>query len=132
MQAWETEFREVLFGTPTKEQPGEPTKSEIDDNSRNTTQNEQVKTTEVKNLDDDKTSSDNNTSFNLDISDNTYILMPPSIERPPQLSALPPMVDASNPRKVGRYILRPYLRPNANSAFRMLDSVTTEALSQTN
>ena len=42
-----------------------------------------VKTTTVENSDEDKTSSNNATSFNLDVSDNPYNLSPPPIECPP-------------------------------------------------
>ena len=47
--------------------------------------NEMVKTTKVENSDGDKLSSDNVTSFNLDVSDNPYILAPPPIESPQKL-----------------------------------------------
>ena len=79
----------------------------------------------------DKTSSDNVTSFNLDVSDNPYILTPPPIQSPPKTPELPPIVVGYNPRKVGRYNLRPNPRPNANPDFRMLDSATTGDLRST-
>ena len=90
-----------------------------------------AKTATVENSDGDKTSSDNVTSFNLDVSDNPYILTPPPIKSPPQTPELPPIVVGYNPRKVGRYNLRPNPRPNVNPDFRMLDSVTTEDSHQT-
>ena len=90
-----------------------------------------VQTTTNVNTEDDKTSSDNVTSFNLDVSDNPYILTPPPIQSPPKTPELPPIVVGYNPRKIGRYNLRPNPRPNANPDFRMLDSVTTEDLRST-
>ena len=91
-----------------------------------------AKTVTVKNSDGDKTSSDNVTSFNLEVSDNPYILTPPpQIVSPPKTPELPPIVVGYNPRKVGRYNLRPNPRPNVNPDFRNLDSVTTEDSRQT-
>ena len=55
----------------------------------------------------------------------------PRIQSPPKTPEMPPIVDGYNPRKVGRYNLRPNPRPNANPDFRMLDSVTTEDLRST-
>ena len=89
-----------------------------------------VKLTAVGNLDEDKTSSHNVTSFILDVSDNPYILTPPPIERPPKTPELPHIVSGYNPRKVGRYNIRPNPKPNANFDFQMIDSVTTEASRQ--
>ena len=94
------------------------------------TENDVVQTTTNENTEEDKTSSDNVTSFNLDVSDNPYILTPPPITSPPKTPELPPIVVGYNPRKVGRYNLRPNARPIANPDFRMLDSVTTEDLRQ--
>ena len=84
-QAWETEFGEVLFGTPTQNSIEEATITEIADKTDDptTTENEVAKTATVENSDGDKTSSDNVTSFNLDVSDNPYILTPPPIQSPP-------------------------------------------------
>ena len=65
--------------------------------------------------------------FNLD---NPYILTPPPIERP-QTPELPLIVVGYNPRKIGRYNLRPTPKPNTNPDFRMLDSITTENARQT-
>ena len=84
-----------------------------------------VQTTTNGTTEGDKTSSDNVTSFNLDVSDNPYIPTPPPIESPPKTPKLPPIVVGYNPRKVGKYNLRPNPRPNVNPDFRMLDSVTT-------
>ena len=84
-QAWKTEFGEVLFGKPTKNAPKETTITELTDKKEDdatTTENEVVKTTTVENSDEDKTSSDNVTSFNMDVSDNPYILTPPPISKP--------------------------------------------------
>ena len=87
-QAWETEIGEVLFGTPTEKSSEEATSTEITDNTENdatTTENEVVKTTTVENNEEDKTSSDNVTSFNLDVSDNPFTLAPPPKKAFPKL-----------------------------------------------
>ena len=55
-----------------------------------TTENEMVKTTTLENSEKDNTSSVNNASFNLDVSDNPYIMSP--IECPPETPELPPIV----------------------------------------
>ena len=89
-----------------------------------------VKTTTAENSQGDKTSSVNNTSFNLDVSDNPYMSLPP-MENPPKTPELPPPVVGFNPGKVGRYNIRPNLRPNVNPDFRILDSITTENERQT-
>ena len=129
-QAWETEFGEVLFGSPTETSAEETTITEItnmDDDDATNTQNEMVKTTADTNIEEDKTSFDSATSFNLDVSDNPYIITPPPITSPPKTPELPPIVVGYIPRKVGRY--NP--NPNVNPDFRMLDSVTTEDSRQT-
>ena len=94
--------------------------------SETITENDVAQTTTNGTTTRDKTFSDNVTSFNLDVSDNPYILTPPPIQSPPKTPELPPIVVGYNPRKVGRYNLRPNPRPNANPDFRMLDSATTE------
>ena len=96
-----------------------------------TTENDVVQTATNENTEGDGTPSDNVTSFDLDISDNPYILTTPPIQSLPKTPELPPIVVGYNPRKVGRYNLRPTPRPNANPDFRMLDSVTTEDLRST-
>ena len=53
---------------------------------------------------------------------------PPPQKKTPEL---PPIVVGYNPRKVGRYNLRPNPKPNANPDLRMLDSATTEDSRQT-
>ena len=98
--------------------------------SEATTENDVVQTATNENTEEDKTPSDNITSFNLDVSDYSFILTPPPIESPPKAPELPPIVVGYNPRKVGRYNLRPNPRPNVDLDFRMLDSATTETLSQ--
>ena len=121
--------KEVLFGPTTENSSEEATITEITNNSgtdETTTETEVVKTTTDETTDEDKTSSDNVTSFNLDVSD-----IPTPIESPPKTPELPPIVVGYNPRKVGRYNLRPNLRSNASPDFRMLDSITTEDLRQT-
>ena len=50
-----------------------------------TAENDVVQTTTNENTEGDKTSSDNVTSFNLDVSDNSYILTPPPIQTPPKV-----------------------------------------------
>ena len=67
-QAWETEFGEVLFGTPTENPPEETTISEYTDKTKDdaaTTENQVVKTTTADNSDEDKTSSVNNVRWSL-------------------------------------------------------------------
>ena len=142
-QAWETEFGEVLFGNTADNTAEETTITEItdtagsDDNTAENdlvqtttnetiTENDVVQTTTSMNTEEDKTSSDNVTSFNLDVNNNPYILTPPPIQSPTKTPELPPIVVGYNPRKVGRYNLRPNPRPNLNPDFRMLDSATTE------
>ena len=64
-----------------------------------TTENDVVQTATNENTEGDKASSDNVTSFNLDVSDNPYILNLPPIESPPKTPKLPPIVVGYNPRK---------------------------------
>ena len=99
-QAWETEFGEVLFGNTAENTAEETAITEVTDQveedvnttenevvktttTETTTENDVVKTTTSENTDGHKTSSDNITSFNLDVSDNPYILTPPPIQSPP-------------------------------------------------
>ena len=96
-----------------------------------TMENEVAQTTTNEKTEGDRTPSDNVTSFDLDVSDNPYILTPQPIQSPPKTPELPPIVVGYNPRKKGRYNLRPNPRPNVDPDFRMLDSATTENLSQT-
>ena len=130
-QAWETEFGEVLFGNSSEKQNEEATITEVQIEDGTTTEHEQVITTADENIKADTTSPENNTSFNLDVSDNLFIMTPPPMESPPIPPTLPPIVVRYNPRKTGRYNLRPNSRPNAHPDFRMLDAVTTEELLQT-
>ena len=59
-------------------------------------------------------------------------MSPQPIKRTPKKTPeLPPKVVGNNPTKTGRHNLRPNPRPNADTDFRMLDSVTTEDLRQT-
>ena len=99
--------------------------------SETITENDVVQRTTNGTTEGDKTSSDNVTLFNLDVSDNPYILTPPPIESSPKTPKLPPIVVGYNPRKVERYNLRPNPRPNVNPDFRMLNSVTTGELRPT-
>ena len=99
--------------------------------SEDITKNDVAQTATNENTAEDKAPSDNITSFDLDVSDNPYILTPPPIQSPPKTPELPPIVVGYNPRKVLRYNLRPNPRPNANPDFRMLDSATTEDLRST-
>ena len=133
-QALETEFGDVLFGKLTENLAEEATITEITDKTNDDAtamENEVVKTTTVEKSDGDKTTSDNVTSFNVDVSDNPYILNPPHIESPPKTPELPPIIVGYNPRNVERFSLRTNPRPNMNPDFRMLDSVTTEDSRQT-
>ena len=119
-QAWETEFGEVLFGNTTESATKEATVTEVADTTRNdeiTTENDVAQTATNENAEGDKTPSDNVTSFDLDVSDNPYILTPPPIQSLPKTPELPPIVVGYNPRKVGRYNLRPNPRPNVNPDF---------------
>ena len=128
-QAWETEFGEVLFGNTTETTTVEASVTKITDKTKDdatTTENEVVKTATVEKVNGDKTSSDNVTSFDLDVSNNPYLLTTPPIQGHPKTPELPPKVVGYTPRKVGRYNLRPNPKPNVNPDFRMLDSVTTE------
>ena len=56
--------------------------------SEATTENDVVQTATNINTEGDRTPSDNVTSFDLDISDNLYILAPPPIQSPPQNSRI--------------------------------------------
>ena len=101
-QAWETEFGEILFGNTTENATEETTITEITDTAGNdettaetdvvktatsetTTESDVVQTVTNEDTVRDKTSSDNVTSFNLDVSDNPYILTPPPIGSPPKI-----------------------------------------------
>ena len=53
--------------------------------SEATTENDVVQTATNENTEGDRTPSDNVTSFNLDVSDNPYVLTPPPIQSPPKL-----------------------------------------------
>ena len=76
-QALETEFGEVLFGTSTDNDNEEATITEIQTKDGATTEHETVIINTDENLTTDKTSSGDNTSFNLDVSDNPFIRTPP-------------------------------------------------------
>ena len=76
-QAFETEFGEVLFGTSTENDNEEGTITEIQTKDGATTEHETVIINTDENLTTDKTSSGDNTSFNLDVSDNPFIRTPP-------------------------------------------------------
>ena len=69
--------------------------------------------------------------LNIDVSDKSYLLTPPSFDRPPLQSTLPPIVKGYNLRQVGRLNLHPKPKPNVDPEFRMLDSTTTTGLRQT-
>ena len=82
-QALETEFGEVLFGTSTENDNEEATITEIQSEDGATTEHETVIINTEENITTDKTSSGDNASFNLDVSDNPFIMTPPPTERPP-------------------------------------------------
>ena len=92
---------EILFENTTENATEETTVTEITDTAENdeitaenvvvktttsetTTENDVVQTATNENTEGDKTSSDNVTSINLDVSDNPYTLTPPPIESPPK------------------------------------------------
>ena len=118
------------MGHPPGCQPEEATIAAIEDYVETTTHTELVETTEAESLGENKASSVNNTSFNLDYRNNHYIMSPPPIESPPpkkkSTRELPTIVVGYNLTKVGRYNLRPNPKPNANPDFRKIDSLTTE------
>ena len=130
-QAWEIEFGEVLFGNSSEKENEEATITEVQTEDRYTTNNEATITTAEEKTTEDTTSPGNDTSFNLDVSDNPFITTPPPMESPPIPPTLPPIVAGYNPRKTKRYNLRPNPRPNAHPDFRMIDAVTTDETPQT-
>ena len=130
-QAWETEFGEVLFGNSSERENEEATITELPADDGATTEQDTVITTTNENLTAEHPPSGNETSLNLDVNDNPFIMTPPPIESPPIPPTLPPIVVGYNPRKTERYNLRPNPRPNVHPDFRMLDAVTTEDTSHT-
>ena len=130
-QAWETEFGEVLFGNSSERENEEANITELPAEDANTTEQETVITTADETSIAEQIPSGNETSLNLDVSDNPFIMTPPPMESPPIPPTLPPIVVGYNPRKAGRYNLRPNPKPNAHPDFRMLDAVTTEEIPQT-
>ena len=130
-QAWETEFGEVLFGNPPERENEEATITELPTDYGATTEQDTVITTADENSTAEQLPSGNETTLNLDVSDNPFIRTPPPTESPPIPPTLPPIVVGYNPRKTGRYNLRPNPKPNTHPDFRMLDAVTTEETSQT-
>ena len=91
-QAWETEFGEVLFGNSTGKENNEATIMEVPTEDGDTTEREPVITTADENSTAEKIHSRNDTSFNLDVSDNPYITTPPPTESPPIPPTIPPIV----------------------------------------
>ena len=81
-QAWETEFREVLFGNSSEQGKEEAAITEVPIDEAQTTQNEAVITTASESSTADRSSQGDITSYNLDVSDNPYITTPPPIETP--------------------------------------------------
>ena len=130
-QAWETEFGEVLFGNSSEKANEEATITEVTTHDVTTTESEAAITTAVETSTENNISPGNNTTFIFDISDNPYIRTPRPMESPPIPPNIPPIVIGYNPRKTGRYNLRPNPRPNAHPDFRMLDAIITEESSQT-
>ena len=106
-QAWETEFgirrssvrkhygkryrRNYGYRDHVAENDGTTAENNVAKTatSEATAENDVVQTTTNENTEGDKTSSDNVTSFNLDVSYNPYILTPPPIESPPKLLNYP-------------------------------------------
>ena len=130
-QAWETEFGEVLFGNSSEKESEETTITEVLIDDKTTAENEAAITTAAERSTEDNIFPRDNTSFNLDVKDNPFIKTPPPTESPPIPPTLPPIVVGYNPRKTGRYNLRPNPRPKAHPDFRMLDAIITEESSQT-
>ena len=128
-QAGETEFGESLFGNASKKSEG-ATITEVPIDDVTTTQNEDVIATADENSAEDKKSFGNNTSFNVDVSDNSHIMTPPLIESPAIPPTLPSIVVGNIPRKMGRYNLRTNPKPNAHPVFRLLEAVTTDGMPQ--
>ena len=129
-QAWETEFGEVLFGNSSERENEEANITELPAEDANTTEQETAITTADETSTVEQIPSGNETSPNLDVSDNPFIMTPPPMESPPIPPTLPPIVVGYNPRKAGRYNLRPNPKPNAHPDFRMLDAITAEENSQ--
>ena len=78
---------------------------EVQTEEGTTTDHKTIITTADENTTMDKTSSGDNTSFNLDVSDNPFITTSPPTESPPIPPTLPPIVVGYNPRKTGSYNL---------------------------
>ena len=64
-------------------------------------------------------------NLTTDAGDNPYIRRPPPIQSPPIPPKSPPTVIGYNPRKTGKYNLRPNPKPNADPDFRRLDAITS-------
>ena len=64
-------------------------------------------------------------NLTTDVGDNPYIRRPPPIQSPPIPPKSPPTVIGYNPRKTGKYNLRPNPKPNADPDFRRLDAITS-------
>ena len=130
-QAWETEIGEVLFGNSSEKANEEATITEVTTHDVTTTESEAAITTAVETSTENNISPGDSTTFIFDVSDNPYIRTLLIMESPPIPPNIPPIVIGYNPRKTGRYNLRPNLRPNAHPDFRMLDAIITEESSQT-
>ena len=63
-------------------------------------------------------------NLTTDVGDNPYKRRPPPIQSPPIPPKSPPTVIGYNPRKTGKYNLRPNPKPNADPDFRRLDAIT--------
>ena len=63
-------------------------------------------------------------NLTTDVGDNPYIRRPPPIQSPPIPPNSPPTVIGYNPRKTGKYNLRPNPKPNTDPDFRRLDAIT--------
>ena len=101
-QAWETKFGEVLIGNSSEKENDEATITEVPNEDGHTTQNEAAITTAEEKPTEDNISPGDSTSFNPDLSHNTYITTPPPKESPPIPPTLPPIVVGYKPRKTGR------------------------------
>ena len=90
------------------------TLTEVSVDDFNATQFEDVRTTTIKMSEEDKTSSGNNMSFNLDVNGIPYNMCPTLIEGPLLPPNLPRIVVGYNTRNMGSYNPRPNPRPDAD------------------
>ena len=100
-QASETEFGEVLFGSSSAIETEEATILEVPIDDETTTDNEAVITTAEENFAENKTSSGDVTSFNLDVSDNPYIMTLPPMDKKSEYTTYVLMLDLMHTQMFG-------------------------------